>query len=168
MTGESPFFRDTKDDGLPFFSVIIPTYERPAQLAVCLRALARLDYPRTRFEVVVVDDGSAAGLPETQLRAEFGERLDLRLLAQRNGGPASARNFGAREARGRFLAFTDDDCAPDEGWLRALAARFAETPDRLLGGRTVNALGANLCAETSQLILDVVYAHFNNAQDGAR
>lgn len=156
-------------DELPFFSVIIPTYERPAQLAVCLRALARLDYPQERFEVVVVDDGSAAGLPETLLREEFGGRLDLRLLAQRrNGGPASARNFGAREARGSFLAFTDDDCAPDVNWLRALAACFAQTPDRLVGGRTVNALAANPYAETSQLILDVVYAHFNNAPDGAR
>jgi len=42
----------------PFFSVIIPTYQRPLQLATCLQALAKLDYPRERFEVIVVDDGS--------------------------------------------------------------------------------------------------------------
>jgi len=40
------------------FSLIIPTYQRPAQLSTCLRALAQLDYPRDRFEVIVVDDGS--------------------------------------------------------------------------------------------------------------
>jgi glycosyltransferase involved in cell wall biosynthesis len=42
----------------PFFSVIIPTYERAQQLTVCLRALACQNYPRDRFEVLVVDDGS--------------------------------------------------------------------------------------------------------------
>ena len=39
------------------FSIVIPTYRRPHQLASCLRSLARLDYPRNDFEVVVVDDG---------------------------------------------------------------------------------------------------------------
>ncbi len=42
----------------PEFSIIVPTFNRPTQLAACLTALARLDYPRDRFEVVVVDDGS--------------------------------------------------------------------------------------------------------------
>jgi hypothetical protein len=41
----------------PRFSVVVPTYLRPQQLAVCLRALSRLRYPRDRFEVIVADDG---------------------------------------------------------------------------------------------------------------
>jgi len=44
------------------FSIIVPTYNRPRQLADCLAALARLDYARDRFEVVVVDDGSSTPL----------------------------------------------------------------------------------------------------------
>src|SRR3712207_1403127 len=98
-------------DDLPFFSVIVPTYERPAQLAACLGALARLDCPAASFEVIVVDDGSAAA-PGRRLD-EFRDLLDVRLLTQANAGPAAARNRGASEARGSFLAFTDDDCAPD-------------------------------------------------------
>jgi GT2 family glycosyltransferase len=151
---------------LPFFSVIVPTYERPAQLAECLRALARLDYPAERFEVIVVDDGSA-GAPAAALE-ESRELLDVRLLTQANAGPGAARNRGAAAARGQFLAFTDDDCAPDAGWLRALAARFAETPDSLVGGRTLNALPANPYAETSQLIIEVVYEHYNAGPVGPR
>lgn len=150
---------------LPFFSVIVPTRDRPAQLAECLRALARLDYPKERFEVVVVDDGSVNGLPE-KLSDEFRESLDVRLLAQANAGPAAARNHGAPVARGRFLAFTDDDCAPEPNWLRALAARFAEDPDAIVGGRTLNALPANPYSETSQLIIEVVYEHFNADRGG--
>ena len=152
---------------LPFFSVIIPTYERPAQLVKCLSALARLDYPPERFEVIVVDDGSAGGVPESLLD-EFRDQADVKLFAQTNAGPAAARNFGATRARGEFLAFTDDDCQPASGWLRALASRFAQTPDRIIGGRTLNALPANPYSETSQMIIEVVYAHFNADHDAAQ
>ena len=47
------------------FSVVVPTYERSALMARCLAALAQQDYPRDRFEVVVVDDGSVRPLAET-------------------------------------------------------------------------------------------------------
>lgn len=153
--------------GLPDFSVVVPTYERPAQLASCLRALARLDYPRERFEVIIIDDASRAR--PLELFEQFRGALDLKLLEQtKNRGPAAARNLGARRARGEFLAFTDDDCEPERGWLRAFAARFAEGPARIVGGRTVNALAENPYAETSQLIIEVVYEHFNRDARDAR
>jgi GT2 family glycosyltransferase len=79
----------------------------------------------------------------------------------KNSGPAAARNLGARRARGEFLAFTDDDCEPARDWLRAFASRFAEEPARVVGGRTTNALADNPYSETSQLIVEVVYEHFN-------
>jgi len=151
---------------LPFFTIIIPTYERPAQLATCLRALAHMDYPPERFEVVVVNDGGAS--PLASLVGEFRETLDLKLVEQKNTGPAGARNFGATHARGEFLAFTDDDCEPDANWLRAFASCFARMPERIVGGRTQNALPHNPYAETSQKIIEVVYAHFNADPTDAR
>lgn len=151
---------------LPFLSVIIPTFERPAPLAHCLRALSLLDYPRERFEVIVVDDESAT-LP-VEVVEKFCGQLDVKLLTQPHTGPSAARNLGATHARGEFLAFTDDDCAPEPRWLRALALRLAATPDRLVGGRTLNALDANPYSEMSQLIIDVVYQHFNPVHDDAR
>lgn len=151
---------------LPCFTIIVPTYERPAQLATCLRVLSRLDYPLERFEVVVVNDGGANSLESVV--GEFRVMLDLKLVEQKNTGPAGARNCGATRARGEFLAFTDDDCEPDAGWLRALASHFARTPDRLVGGRTLNALTHNPYAATSQKIIEVVYAHFNADPADAR
>jgi GT2 family glycosyltransferase len=154
-------------EGLPHFSVVVPTYERPAQLATCVRALSRLDYPRERFEVLIVDDGSAR--PPLDVVEQFGDALDLKLLEQaKNAGPAAARNHGARHARGEFLAFTDDDCELERGWLRAFASRFAEEPARIVGGRTTNALADNPYSETSQLIIEVAYAHFNRDGSDAR
>ncbi|HKO60825.1 MAG TPA: glycosyltransferase [Pyrinomonadaceae bacterium] len=151
---------------LPFFSVIIPTYERPAQLTICLRALSRLDYPRERFEVIVINDGGAGpfGIVIEKLSGD----LNLKTYAQRNTGPAGARNFGAVHALGEFLAFTDDDCEPDKSWLKALADEFSGDPDCLVGGRTINALAENPYAATSQQIIDVAYAHFNTDPQDAR
>lgn len=152
---------------LPSFSVVVPTYERPAQLAACLHSLAQLDYPRERFEVLIVDDASESAPRE--LIESFGGALDVKLIEQaKNAGPAAARNLGARSACGEFLAFTDDDCEPEREWLRAFASRFAEAPARIVGGRTVNALDSNPYSETSQLIIDVVYAHFNRDSEDAR
>jgi GT2 family glycosyltransferase len=150
----------------PFTSVIVPTYNRQAQLAACLESLARLDYPRDRFEVIVVDDGSVA--PLEAVVAPFEDRFGLALVKQPHAGAAAARNTGAARAKGEFLAFTDDDCAPASDWLRALAARFAATPDHAIGGRTVNALSDNLYSTTSQSIIDVVYAYYNADAGRAR
>ena len=113
--------------GHPTFSIIIPTYQRPTQLAVCLRSLTGLNYPRERFEVIVVDDGSTT--PLDAVVASVRDSLNVMLTRQDNGGPAAARNTGAARARGTFLAFTDDDCTPTPDWLHTLGARFAMTPE---------------------------------------
>lgn len=144
----------------PHFSIVIPTYNRPRLLAACLESLARLDCPRDRFEVIVVDDGGDVGL-ETVV-VPFRARLDLTLLQQANAGPGIARNTGAAHARGQFVAFVDDDCAPAPDWLRVIARCFEATPDRAIGGRTINALPANPYSTASQVLVDYVYA-YNNA-----
>jgi len=152
--------------GKPFISIIIPTYSRPTQLATCLQSLANLRYPRDRFEVIVVDDGSPMSL-ETAV-APIRKQLNLKLLKQPNAGPAAARNRGAQQAQGEYLIFTDDDCAPAPDWLQAFAATIAEMPDCLAGGRTINRLTDNLFSTTSQLIVDIVYRHYNANPQQAR
>ena len=110
----------------PFFSIIVPTYNRPRQLADCLRALSALDYPRRRFEVIVVDDGSASPLAEVV--APFHPLFRLTLVTQDNAGPAAARNTGAALAQGEFLAFTDDDCLPSGRWLTCPGGALCRGP----------------------------------------
>jgi glycosyltransferase involved in cell wall biosynthesis len=153
--------------GSTFFSVIVPTYNRPRQLTGCLMALARLDYPRDRFEVIVVDDGSDRALDS--IIDPFRGVIDITLLRQSNAGPALARNAGAARARGRFLAFTDDDCLPADNWLCAAEARLLAAADPVIvGGRVVNALPANAFATASQLIVDVGCSYHNGDAERAR
>lgn len=151
---------------LPSFSVVIPTYNRPASLRRCLEAVADLDYPRHRYEVIVVDDGGDLPLEEVVGSAIQG--LDVLLLQQRNRGPAAARNLGCSRAGGTFIAFTDDDCRPDPNWLRAMAEQFAKTPDDMLGGSVVNALPGNPFATASQQLLSYLYAYYEDRRDGCR
>ncbi|MGH8007293.1 MAG: glycosyltransferase [Candidatus Binatia bacterium] len=150
----------------PTFSIIIPTYARPQQLAACLHSLARLDYPRERFEVIVVDDGSES--PPEAVVDSCRDQLDVALIRQPHAGPATARNTGVARAKGELLAFTDDDCAPAPDWLQTLAARFAHTPDRVIGGRTLNALSDNLYSTASQTLISYLYTYYNADPDHAR
>jgi GT2 family glycosyltransferase len=132
----------------------------------CLQALRVLDYPRDRFEVIVVDDGGDTSLHPTV--APFRSELTMSLVEQSNAGPAAARNAGAERARGEFLAFTDDDCLPEPSWLKELAGALAAAPECMIGGATVNAVTGNLCSVASQLITEVVYRHYNADATRAR
>jgi GT2 family glycosyltransferase len=117
-----------------------------------------LDYPRDRFEVMVVDDGGS--VPLEPVLDRFCGRMNLTLLRQAQTGPAGARNHGVGKARGEYVAFTDDDCQPEAGWLRALAAAFEESPEAICGGRTVNALPGNSYSTASQLLYDYLYENY--------
>ena len=104
-------------------SVVVPTYRRPELLDRCVAALLAQDLEPGRFEVIVVDDG-ACKETESVVARRVGQAervgLHLRYLCTSGGrGPGAARNLGWRAARGWLVAFTDDDCLPEGGWLRA-------------------------------------------------
>jgi len=134
------------------FSVIIPTRNRPGPLRECLAALSRQEFPRDQFEVIVVDDGSEPPLKEVP---------GIKLLRQLRAGPAAARNTGAAHARGRWLAFTDDDCQPAADWLTVLAGRLTERPEHLFGGAVVNILTGNPYAAASQQLINYLFSYYN-------
>jgi len=150
----------------PFFSIIIPTFDRPSSLTHCLQSLEHLDYPRDRFEVIVVDDGSES--PTETVVFSFSNRLDIKLITQPHSGPAIARNKGAAQANGEFLAFTDDDCMPAPEWLKILALRFDRNLDNMIGGRTVNVFLNNPYSAASDLLIRYLYSYYNAKSDQAR
>jgi len=115
------------------FSVIIPTCHRNDDLARCLERLApgAQTLLAADYEVIVSDDGRAS-TAEATVREQFPW---ARWTQGPRRGPAANRNHGARQARGEWLVFTDDDCLPNAGWLAAYAA--AATPEAtLLEGKT--------------------------------
>lgn len=90
----------------PFFSVIIPTFNRAEKLRRALDSL--LEQSWRDFEVIVCDDGSIDGTGE--MVGSFVGRLDIRHLWDENfGGPARPRNRGVTASRGEWLCFLDAD-----------------------------------------------------------
>jgi glycosyltransferase involved in cell wall biosynthesis len=113
----------------PQVSVVVPTRNRVSSVRRLLRALA-VDTTAPAFEVVVVDDGSTDGTVEAlrQLQLPY----SLTIVERHDGGPASARNAGARVATGRVLLFLDDDVEPCPGTLAA-HAQFHRDSGTLIG-----------------------------------
>jgi GT2 family glycosyltransferase len=140
-------------------SVVIPTFERPAALDACLTALGAQTVARDGFEIVVVDDGGGRRpYAVDEVVSRHASSLRLRLERAAHAGPATARNAGAALSAGALLAFTDDDCIPDPGWLEAMTRALRRSPGAIVGGRTENSLTRNLCSDASQAVLDYLYA----------
>jgi GT2 family glycosyltransferase len=144
-------------------SVVVPTFNRPARLAHCLEGLSRQVADHAAFEVIIVDDGGST--PLDVVVEPFHDSLNVRLIRQRNSGPAAARNAGAAAARGQLLAFTDDDCVPERDWLTHLIRAHEKYPNGLIGGTTFNALSSNMLSEASQQLVSYLYA-YNDATSG--
>jgi glycosyltransferase involved in cell wall biosynthesis len=88
----------------PLVSVIIPTWNREVFLLEAVRSVQAQTF--ADWELIVVDDGSTDG---TRAEMEALAEPRLRYIYQQNRGESSARNHGAREARGEFFAFLDSD-----------------------------------------------------------
>jgi GT2 family glycosyltransferase len=96
-------------------SIVILNYNGRQWLEVCLGAAVAECGPDC--ELLVVDNGSSDGSVEFLQHAHPSVRV---LALERNLGFADGNNAGAREARGRYLAFLNNDAAPQAGWLREL------------------------------------------------
>lgn len=96
----------------PFVSVIVPVYNDATRIRDCLDLLTSQDYPDSRYEVLVVDNGSTDETP--RLVADFPVR---RLAEPAVRSSYAARNVGVHAAVGSVLAFTDSDCRPGKDWL---------------------------------------------------
>ncbi|TAK11327.1 MAG: glycosyltransferase family 2 protein [Anaerolineae bacterium] len=90
---------------LPAVSVVIPTYGRAALVQEAVASALAQTY--TDIEIIVVDDGSPDNTESVLQSLAGAERI--RNIRQANAGPAAARNRGLREARGKWVAFLDDD-----------------------------------------------------------
>jgi glycosyltransferase involved in cell wall biosynthesis len=101
-----------------FISVVIPAHNEERYLAECLRALQRQTYPRSHFELIVVDNASTDATPAIARR--YGALVEAEPVL--NIG--RARQRGARAARGEIIASTDADTVVPPDWLERIAPHF--------------------------------------------
>lgn len=113
----------------PRISVIVPHYNDPLRLKLCLAALAEQSLSPTEYEIIVADNDSPQG--KKALDQIIARRAALVIVKTKGAGPA--RNGGVAKSRGEILAFTDSDCLPDRLWLE----KGVKALDRfdIVGGR---------------------------------
>jgi glycosyltransferase involved in cell wall biosynthesis len=105
----------------PMLSVVVPVHNASHQLACCLQALRASSF--RDFELLVVDDCSTDSTPQVIYCH------DVRYVrTPHRMGPAGARNWGARHARGRILVFVDADVQVPPDALDLIAGNFARDP----------------------------------------
>jgi O-antigen biosynthesis protein len=114
---------------MPFFSVVICTFNGSATIKDTLDGLTKLRYPR--FEIIVINDGS------TDHTAELVRQYDVKIISTSNCGLSSARNTGLYNAKGDIIAYIDDDAYPDPHWLHYLAYAYTTSQHASIGGPNI-------------------------------
>jgi len=103
----------------PFYSLIIPVYNRPEEIKELLESLVSQTYTKN-YEIVIVEDGSQKRADEVVL--DFQEKLPVQYYYKENSGPGDSRNYGMRKARGNYFIILDSDCILPPDYLEAVDA----------------------------------------------
>ena len=119
--------KELLNDSGPALDVVIPTRNRPVQLAACVDSILATGYRHVR--VIIVDNGPSG--PETADlvagRADWTSRV--RYCREERAGVSLARNRGLKCATAEFVAFVDDDVIVDGGWAAGLVSAFLDEPE---------------------------------------
>ena len=137
----------------PYFSVIVPTWNRAALLPECLESVQAQERVPGGHEIVVVDDGSTDATADVvNAAATRVPDPTLRYVAVPHGGLNKARNAGIRAARGEIVCFVDDDEMPPPEYLERVRRLLDEQPGAAGVGGPVLQRGrarARTCAQHS-------------------
>lgn len=119
----------TVKDGNPFFSFVVPTFERPDDLKKCLESLSHENQMGAPpFEIIVTDDSKSDNSREL-VENNFS---NVKWGRGKQNGPAGNRNAGVRRAKGVWIIFIDDDCIADKGFLNAYSKAIKDNPNAIL------------------------------------
>lgn len=112
----------------PFCSVIIPAFNEEQNIETCLLSLTSQSYPRDKFEIIVVDNGS------TDKTTEIASTYADLVLAKPEGNVGAVRNFGIANASGEIIICTDADCVVSHDWIEAGVTLLENFPRHAFGG----------------------------------
>lgn len=111
------------DEKLPSVSIVVPAYNEGENIGDTIESLLRLNYPKDKMEIIVVDDGSTDNTYEV---AKHYEGETVRVIRKENGGKSSALNTGIEHARGEIIACMDADSVATPDSLRILVEYIME------------------------------------------
>jgi cellulose synthase/poly-beta-1,6-N-acetylglucosamine synthase-like glycosyltransferase len=119
---------------LPFVSVLVPVRNEERNIQACLARFASQDYPRDRFEVIVVDGDSDDATAELVRRFASDTLVNVQLLHNPKRWPASALNIGLGVARGELIVRVDGHAFVDSDFLLRSVEASQKTGGECVGG----------------------------------
>lgn len=114
---------------VPFVSVVIPTHNRPQQVAALVHSILASDYPSAHYEIIVVDNAPNSNATAQIIEQYYGDSSQVRYAREDRAGSANARNCGLVRARGEIVVFADDDELVDKHWLTEMVRGFDAADD---------------------------------------
>ena len=115
-------------DNMKMVSIIIPVFNADRFIEGCLSALQKLDYPKDKYEIIIIDNGS------TDKTVEMAQKHLIKFFALPKVTISHLRNFGVAQSKGDILAFIDADCIAPSSWLKQST--------QLLENQTIGAVGS--------------------------
>jgi len=98
-------------------SVIVPTYKRGKMFFRCLEFLGRQTFPKNKFEIIAIHDGINCEYNSKEINRLYSKLKNLKFFKVSHRGVASARNFGIKNSKGKYILTIDDDCRADKDWI---------------------------------------------------
>lgn len=116
----------------PFFSIVIPTYNRAQLVSECIRSVLKQTFDR--FEIIVVDDGST-DITEEAVKAVTSDKLFY--YKKNNEERGAARNFGIKKSRGQYITFLDSDDRMKPNHLAVLFAQLEQAQEDFIATKYI-------------------------------
>ena len=113
-----------------FYSIIVPVYNRPAEVDELLESLTHQEF--TNFEVLIVEDGSDQDCKH--IVSKYEDQLSIQYFFKENSGQGFSRNFGFERAKGDYLIVFDSDCIIPPEYLRVVETHLDANPLDAFGG----------------------------------
>jgi len=110
-------------------SIIVLNYNGKDCLDTCLKSLTKLNFPKNKYEIIVVDNNS----PDKSWK--IAEKYKIKLIkSNENTGFSGGNNLGLKHSKGKYIALINNDAEVDKEWLNELIKPFKE--DNSIGATT--------------------------------
>jgi len=143
-------------------SIIIPTYNRKNILKKCLSALFNQSYPKDKYEIILVDDGSTDKTEEMLASLSPPCRLNYISNKKRLGQPKS-RNRGIKAAKGNYIIFTDSDIIVVPEFIQEHLKFHKLYKNAIINGELIYISSLDEVGKKKKSIWDMSFSSFNTA-----
>ena len=122
-------------------SIIICTYNREKYIGPLLESIAKNDYPKNDYEILLVDNNCTDNT-RAVCDAFAKQHVDVafRYVVEPEQGLSAARNKGIKESKGDIIIYVDDDALVDSNYISSYADHFANNPNTMAAGGPIEPL----------------------------